>query len=100
RVRDERESRPRFAIHVYLSSILVPMIKTKPKRYQTLIERSITPGNLEQKSSNRCENDDARFLSRVAYAECRVPLFRCDAYFVIRTKRAFERGRYKRPHAK
>ncbi len=29
-----------FTRHV--SSILVPMIKTKPPRYQTLIERSIT----------------------------------------------------------
>src|SRR5439155_25523179 len=28
----------------HLSSILVPMIKTKPPRYQTLIERSITAG--------------------------------------------------------
>ncbi len=26
----------------HLSSILVPMIKTKPPRYQTVIERSIT----------------------------------------------------------
>ena len=32
----------------YLSSILVPMIKTKPPRYQTLIERSITAGSFRR----------------------------------------------------
>ena len=34
----------------HLSSILVSMIKTKPPRYQALIERSITARGLEQKS--------------------------------------------------
>jgi hypothetical protein len=46
-VRDERESRPPFDFHAspfqyFSASILVPMIKTKPPRYQTLVERSIT----------------------------------------------------------
>ena len=31
----------RLTFTCHLSSILVPMIKTKPPRYQTLIERSI-----------------------------------------------------------
>ncbi len=48
-MRDERESRPRFDFHAspFQYSILVPMIKTKPPRYQTLIERSITAGGFE-----------------------------------------------------
>ena len=41
-VRDERESRPPFDFHASPLQYLVPMIKTKPPRYQTLIERSIT----------------------------------------------------------
>ena len=41
---DERESRPRLTFTRHLSSILVLMIKTKPSRYQTLIERSIPAG--------------------------------------------------------
>jgi hypothetical protein len=42
RVREERASGHRLTFTRHLSVFLVPMIKTKPPRYQILIERSIT----------------------------------------------------------
>jgi len=56
KVRDERQRSHVLTFPRHLSSILLPMIKTKPARYQTLLEPSITAG--------ACSHDFAVFRWR------------------------------------